>query len=142
MYLADSHFLEVSSHVLSDEIQLSSFRLLMKLKGFLVWTVSGLSLLDICYQTCYSIKHHIIQMYLAVKSLNVLFFSLIDNIKTSLQWQICHSIEHNYLVAALILSSHTSDQVCLRSRVYQLNQLKYKKKIPHLPLEYAWLQLA
>jgi hypothetical protein len=54
-------------------------------------------------------KHHNLQMYLAVESLTAAFFSFIDDIKTSLKYLVvvtvpCRSI---YLVAALILPSHT-----------------------------------
>jgi hypothetical protein len=68
----------LSSHLFSDEIEDSSSGSsgsLMKLKGF-VLAVLALRLLDICYQINHSIKHHNIQMYLAVQSLTAGFFSV------------------------------------------------------------------
>jgi hypothetical protein len=62
----------------SDEIEDSSSGSsgsLMKLKGF-VLAVLALRRLDICYQINHSIKHHNIQMYLAIQLLTVGFFSL------------------------------------------------------------------
>jgi hypothetical protein len=68
MYFTDG---ALSSHLFSDAFEDSSSGSsgsLMKLKGF----VLALCWLDICYQINHSIKHHNIQMYLAVQSLTVL----------------------------------------------------------------------
>ena len=80
MYLADGHFFSFVQRSVWDDIEISSSLSLMNSKGF--WPGR---------------KHHNLQMYLAVESLTVAFFSLIDEFKTSLQ----------YLVAALILTSYT-----------------------------------
>ena len=77
-------------------------------------------------------------MYLAVESLTVAFFSLIDDIKTSLQQQICRTIEYNYLVTALILTSHFEQddgQNCSKKRVYQLDLSEIQKKLLYISLE-------
>jgi hypothetical protein len=41
--------------------------------------------LDACYRIRHSIEHHNLHIYLDVESLTVAFFSLIDDIESSLQ---------------------------------------------------------